>query len=168
MQTKAKGLAPGEGQKLRALGEKHLFQSARLVETPGGAPVFVAEEGSRVFDSEGKSYISGFAGLMYKNVGYGRKEIADAVYAQMLKLTSPPVTGATAPAIMLAAKLAEITPGSLSRSFLCTGGAESIEAGIKIAKQYQRHAGFPNRYKIIGRDGEYHGSGSMTMALGRP
>jgi adenosylmethionine-8-amino-7-oxononanoate aminotransferase len=139
----------------------------RQLEAPGGVPIFVGEKGSSVIDVDGKSYVDGFAGLMYKNIGYGRKELAEAAYKQLLEFSSPPGQGGTVPAIKLAAKLAEITPGSLGKSFLTTGGAEAIEVAVKLSKQYQRNAGFPNRYKIIARTGEYHGGSHLTMQLGK-
>jgi len=105
---------------------------------------------------------------MYKNVGYGRKEIADAAYDQMLKLTSSPGQHTAVTPVRLAAKLAQITPGSLSRVFFVTGGSEANETAVKMAKQYQRLSGFGNRYKIIARRGEYHGATHLTMALGKP
>jgi len=167
MEVRSKGLKAGEVQELRDKAKEHLWLSMRQLEAPGGVPIFIGEEGSRVTDVDGKSYIDGFAGLMYKNVGYGRKEIADAAYAQMLEFTSPPGQGSTVPAIRLAEKLAQITPGSLGKSFLTTGGAEAIECAVKMVKQYQRNAGFPNRYKIIARTGEYHGGSHLTMSLGK-
>jgi len=167
MEGKSKKLKADEVQKLRDMAKDHLWISMRQMESPGGLPIYVGEEGCRVTDVDGKSYIDGHAGLMYKNIGYGRKEVADAAYAQLLEFSSPPGQGSTVPAIKLAAKLAEITPGSLGRSFLTTGGAEAIEVAVKIAKQYQRNSGFPNRYKIIARTGEYHGLSHLTMALGK-
>ncbi len=138
------------------------------VSAPGGLHVFSEAEGSRVTDINGKTFIDGFAGLMYKNVGYGRKEIAEAAYDQMLKMTSPPGEHTTVPPVKLAAKLAQITPGSLSKTFFVTGGSEANETAVKMAKQYQRLSGFSNRYKIIARRGEYHGATHLAMSLGKP
>ena len=136
--------------------------------SPGGMNIFVSADGVRVTDVEGRTYIDAFAGLMYKNVGYGRKEIIDAAYAQMLEITSPPqFDQGTVPGILLAAKLAEITPGSLSRVHYVCGGSEANEVAVKIAKQYQKLAGSPNRYKIIAREGEYHGFTHLAMSMGK-
>lgn len=167
MEVKDK-LEDDEIQELCDMAKENLWLSVRQLEVPGRVLIFSGEKGrSRVIDIEGKSYIDGFAGLMYKNIGYGRKEIADAVYAEMMKLSSPPGHGSTVPPIRLANKLAQITPGSLSKCFFTTGGAEAIEVAVKISKQYQRNAGFPNRYKIIARTGEYHGLSHLTMSLGK-
>jgi adenosylmethionine-8-amino-7-oxononanoate aminotransferase len=138
------------------------------VSAPGGLHIFSEAEGVRVTDIKGRTFIDGFSGLMYKNVGYGRKEIAEAAYEQMLKMTSPPGEHTAVPPVKLAAKLAQITPGSLSKAFFVTGGSEANETAVKMAKQYQRLSGFGNRYKIIARRGEYHGATHLAMSLGKP
>jgi adenosylmethionine-8-amino-7-oxononanoate aminotransferase len=135
---------------------------------PDHVHIYVSGDGCRITDAEGKSYYDAFAGLMYKAVGYGRKEIADAAYAQMLKLTSPAqMDVGTVPAIRLSAKLAEITPGTLSRTHFVCGGTEANEVAVKTAKHYQQLAGSGKRYKIIARSGEYHGFSHLAMGMGR-
>ena len=135
---------------------------------PETMAIFVSADGVRVTDVEGRSYIDGFSCLMYKNIGHGRREIADAVHSQMLEMTSAPQFHfATVPGIELATKLAEITPGSLSRVHYVCGGSEANEVAVKMARQYQRIAGSSNRFKIIARQGEYHGFTQLMMALGK-
>src|SRR5439155_10225141 len=72
------------------------------------------------------------------------------------------------PAVELAAKLADITPGDLQRVFFCSGGSEAVETAIKIAKQVQVLRGFPKRSKFIARRGSYHGMtyGAMSLTTG--
>ena len=168
---KNKGLGSDEARQLRDKAAENMWLASEPVSAERNSDyvhIFVAAEGCRITDADGRSYIDTFAGLMYKNVGYGRKEIADAAYAQMLELTSPAeVGGATVPAVRLAAKLAQITPGSLSRTFFVSGGSEANETAVKIARQYQRISGFGNRHKIIARTGEYHGYTHLAMGLGR-
>ena len=101
-----------------------------------------------------------------KNVGYGRKEIADAAYEQMLELTYMPSGTTTKPTINLAQKISEITPGDLSRSFFTSGGSESNETAIKIVKAYFKRIGQPLRTKFISRIGSYHGATAGALALG--
>ncbi|MBW2367774.1 MAG: aspartate aminotransferase family protein, partial [Deltaproteobacteria bacterium] len=169
---KGKALGKDEIQELRDQSAEniwHPFQPMKLDRSPSGIPIYVEGEGCRITDAEGNSYIDGFAGLGYKVVGYGRKEIADAAYEQMLELTSSVQynTLATVPAIRLATKLAQITPGDLSRTAFVCGGSEANETAVKLAKHYQRLSGFGNRYKIIARNAEYHGFTHLTMSLGR-
>ncbi len=128
--------------------------------------VFVSGEGVKVTDSNGNTSIDAMSGLWLKNVGYGRKEIAEAAYEQMLKLTYMPMGTTTEPTIRLAEKVAEITPGDLSRSFFTSGGSESVETAIKLARAYFKRTGEPGRIKFISRKDSYHGATAGAMALG--
>ncbi|MCI0799154.1 MAG: aspartate aminotransferase family protein, partial [Chloroflexi bacterium] len=97
---------------------------------------------------------------------YGRTEIADAAYAQMLKLTYMPMGTTTEPTIQLAEKIASITPGDLSRCFFTSGGSEAVETAMKLARAYFKRVGEPTRFKFISRKGSYHGATFGTLALG--
>ena len=132
----------------------------------GEPTVYVSGEGVRVTDSEGNTSIDAMSGLWLKNVGYGRKEIADAAYEQMLKLTYMPMGTTTEPTIRLAEKVAQITPGDLSRSFFTSGGSEAVETAIKLTRAYFKRVGEPSRIKFISRRGSYHGATAGAMALG--
>ena len=132
----------------------------------GEPSVYVSGEGVRVTDAQGNTSIDAMSGLWLKNVGYGRKEIADAAYEQMLKLTYMPMGTTTEPTIRLAEKVAEITPGDLSRSFFTSGGSESVETAIKLARAYFKRIGEPSRIKFISRRGSYHGATAGALALG--
>jgi adenosylmethionine-8-amino-7-oxononanoate aminotransferase len=165
-------LRPEDFEKYRALGEKHLIQHGPVNRTtaykPENLKLFIKEDGCRLTDIKGKTYLDCFASLMYKNVGYGRTEINDAIYRQLQQLSSSVGTYPTIPAIKLAKKLADITPGNLSVAFFGSNGADAVETGIKMARHYQKLCGFHNRYKVICRRREYHGATFGTMALGRP
>ena len=109
-----------------------------------GEPLVIVDgKGVRVTDSEGRSYIDVNGGYNSVNVGYGRTEIAEAAYEQMLKLMYFPQGTTTVPTIKLAEKLAEITPGSLSRVFPVSGGSEANETALKIARAYHKRRGSP-------------------------
>lgn len=109
-------------------------------------------------DSEGRRYLDAMAGLWCVNVGYGRREIVDAVARQMTEMPYYPLTQSHTPGIRLAARVAELLPGDLSRIFFTNSGSEAVETALKIARQSQRKR-FPgqNRYKIIARHRGYHG-----------
>ncbi len=132
----------------------------------GEPAVYVSGEGVRVTDSQGNTSIDAMSGLWLKNVGYGRKEIADAAYEQMLKLTYMPMGATTEPTIRLAEKVAQITPGDLSRSFFTSGGSEAVETAIKLTRAYFKRVGEPGRIKFISRRGSYHGATAGALALG--
>src|SRR6516165_6802367 len=118
----------------------------------------VQAEGCYVFDSEGRRYLDGMAGLWCVNVGYGRREIVDAVANQMTRLPYYPLTQSHPPAAQLAAGLAELLPADLRRVFFLNSGSEAVETALKMARQYARRV-YPgqNRYKIIARHRAYHG-----------
>jgi adenosylmethionine-8-amino-7-oxononanoate aminotransferase len=131
-----------------------------------GTRIIVEGHGCRLTDIDGQGYIDGLAGLWLVNAGYGRKEIADAVARQMAQVHYVSSQGFTsAPTAALAAKLADLTPGRLSRVFFVSGGSEAIETALKIAKQCQFQRGFPKRHKIISRRGSYHGATFAAMSV---
>ncbi len=132
-----------------------------------GEPMIAVEgNGVRIVDSEGNSWIDVNGGYNSVNVGYGRQEIADAAYEQMNRIAYFPNGTTTEPTALLARKLAEITPGSLSRVFPVSGGSEANETAIKIARAYHSRRGESSRYKIISRMGSYHGTTAGVVWLG--
>jgi adenosylmethionine-8-amino-7-oxononanoate aminotransferase len=138
-----------------------------VMTAPDGFNIFVEGKGCRLTDIKGKSYIDYGSGLgNVVNVGYGREEIADAAYEQMVKLAFRPTHEPTIPQIKLAKKLADITPGNLSKVFFANSGTEANETALKIARKYQQLLGFPNRSKIIVGSYRYHGSTYGSMSLG--
>ncbi|HUG16176.1 MAG TPA: aspartate aminotransferase family protein [Thermomicrobiales bacterium] len=124
-----------------------------------GPLVLTRGEGSRIWDSDGKRYIDGFAGLWNVNVGHGRAALADAASDQINTLAfAPTFFGlATPPAIQLAAKLATMYPGSVNHFQFTSGGAESNETAIKIARYFWSIQGKPDKVKILSRMQGYHG-----------
>ncbi|MEC9308130.1 MAG: aspartate aminotransferase family protein [Chloroflexota bacterium] len=132
----------------------------------GEPQIFVEGKGCKVTDASGNTYIDAMSGLWLKNVGYGRTEIADAAYEQMLKLTYMPLGSTTEPAVRLAEKIASITPGDLSRCFFTSGGSEAIETAMKLSRAYFKRVGEPSRTKFISRKGSYHGATFGALALG--
>ena len=132
----------------------------------GDPLILVDAHGVTVTDSSGKSWIDVNGGYNSVNVGYGRAEIAEAACDQMLKMNHFPIGTATIPTIKLAKKLADITPGSLSRTFPVSGGSEANETALKIVRAYHRRRGESGRYKIISRKGSYHGTTAGVLWLG--
>ena len=133
-----------------------LFQHQRLEETT--LAVYESAHGTTVVDAEGREYLDAYSALWNVNVGYGRQEIADAVYEQIQKLPYYPHSQINVPATMLAEQLADCLPGDLNHVYFCNSGSEANETAIKIARQYGRQT-YPgqNRYKIISRYRGYHG-----------
>lgn len=121
-------------------------------------PMIVSEaKGSWITDHEGNRYLDGMAGLWSVNVGYGREELAQEAYEQMVKMTYTPMTQSHEPAIELAEKLNEMLNGDYV-FFYSNSGSDANEVAFKIARQYHRQNGEHSRYKIISRYRGYHGS----------
>ncbi len=154
---------------LKDAANKHLFvgmtNAAQLAEE-GGPLVMDSAEGVYVTAMDGKKYIDGISGMYFRNAGHGREEIARAVYEQLSRISMNVYAGATPATIQLAAKLAELTPGDLTRTFFCQGGSEANESSLKMAQAYHMRRGDKGRYKVISRRGSYHGSTYGTMWLG--
>ena len=133
-----------------------IFQHQALDNTD--LTVIKEAHGTTITDSEGNQYLDALSGLWNVNVGYGREEIADAVYEQMRQLSYYPLSQINAPATLLADKLADLLPGNLQHVFFSNSGSEANETSIKIARQYGRQK-YPgqNRHKIIARYRGYHG-----------
>ena len=131
-----------------------------------GPLVIARGEGSRVWDTDGKEYLDGFAGLWNVNVGHGRTELADAAREQMARLAFQPTFFgiATPPAIELSTKLAEMMPGPINHFQFTSGGSESNETAFKIARYYWSITGKPEKVKIISRLMGYHGIATGTLA----
>jgi adenosylmethionine-8-amino-7-oxononanoate aminotransferase len=132
----------------------------------GDVPVIVRGEGPYVFDQHGRRYLDGLSGLFVSQVGHGRREIAEAGARQAAELAYFPLWSYAHPkAIELAARLAELAPGDLNRVFFTTSGSEAVESAWKLAKQYFKLIGQPERYKVISRTIAYHGTSMGALAV---
>ena len=154
-------------QALDAAHHLHPFSDAHSLNQLGSR-VVVRGEGVRIWDSEGQCIIDGMAGLWCVNLGYGRKELAEAAYQQMLELpfyntffktTHPPV-------IELSALLAELTPPQFNHVFLTNSGSESNDTVIRMARHFWAAQGQPQKKTLISRINAYHGSTIGGASLG--
>ena len=129
-------------------------------------PIIVRGEGAYVYDSNGRRYLDGLAGLFVSMVGHGRDEIAEAAARQSKELAYFPLWSYAHPrAIELAERLANLAPGDLNRVFFTTGGSEAVESAWKLARQYFRAIGQPGRFKVISRDIAYHGATMGALSI---
>ncbi|MEX0761296.1 MAG: aspartate aminotransferase family protein [Dehalococcoidia bacterium] len=155
-------------EELQQIAGDHMFMHASQInDWRGKLKIFVKGEGCWVTDIEGNRLLDGMAGLWFKAAGYGRREIADAVYQQMLAIESPPANSSTLPTIELAGKLAEIYHDHGARTFFVSGGSEAVETAVKMAKKYQQLRGKGGAFKVISRRYSYHGGTAMAVSLGR-
>lgn len=132
-----------------------------------GSLVMSHAEGPYVYDSDGNQFIDGIGGLWCVNIGYGREEMADAIadqikqipyYSTFNHLTTPPAAN-------LAAKLAELAPGSLNHVFFGTGGSMANDTAVRIIHFYFNRLGKKNKKKVIARTDGYHGSTYLAMSM---
>jgi putrescine aminotransferase len=157
---------------LSELDKKHyLHPTSSIKQQQENGPAIIFSEGEGVYlkDVSGKKYIEAMSSLWNVNVGYGRKELGQVALEQMTKLafSSSFSTFSHEPAIRLAAKLAEITPGNLTATFFTSGGSESTDTAFKLVRHYWKLKGVPERKKIISLKKGYHGVATgSTSATG--
>jgi len=133
-----------------------------------GARVIVRGEGIYIWDSEGKRMLDGMSGLWCVNVGYGRKELADAAYRQMLELPfyNSFFNTVNVPAIKLASALVEVAPQGFTHVFYADSGSEANDTVVRMVRRYWDLEGQPQRKVIISRHNAYHGSTVAAASLG--
>jgi 4-aminobutyrate--pyruvate transaminase len=133
-----------------------------------GPLVITRGEGVRVYDDQGREYIEAVAGLWCAALGFSNKRLADAAYAQMLKLPFYHAFTAKShePMIDLSEMLIERSPCPMSKVFYANSGSEANDTAIKMIWYVNNALGRPLKKKIISRIKGYHGitiaSGSLT------
>jgi len=154
-------------QRLDAAHHIHAFLDQKQLNQEG-ARVIVRGEGLNLWDSEGKRYLDGMAGLWCTYLGYGRQDLNAAAYKQMQELvyynlffytTHPRV-------VELSELLFEILPTKYSHAIYTNSGSESNELLIRTVRRYWQIMGKPEKKILIGRWNGYHGSTLGTAALG--
>ena len=120
----------------------------------------VRGEGALLWDADGRELVDGMASLWYCAIGHGRREMADAIAAQVATLEAyscfDPFT--TDPAEQLAEVLCDLGPMPDARVFFTGSGSESIDTAMKLARVAHVQAGQPQRKLIISRVRGYHGT----------
>jgi adenosylmethionine-8-amino-7-oxononanoate aminotransferase len=129
-------------------------------------PIIVRGDGCYLEDVNGKRYLDALAGLFAVNIGYGfGEEIGEAAAAQMRELPFYTNWSYAHPrAIELAAEVAELAPGDLTRAFFVSGGSEAVESAWKLARQYHAARG-ERRWKAVSRNVAYHGTTMGALSI---
>ncbi len=140
----------------------------KLQQDLGGSRIITRADGVYIHDGEGHQILDGMAGLWCVNVGYGRQELAQAAYDQMLELPYYNTFFKTAspPPIRLAAKIAEKMGGHLTHVFFNSSGSEANDTVFRLARHYWKLKGQPQRTIFISRWNAYHGSTVAGVSLG--
>ena len=163
-----------EASRLHELDRTHWLHPQGDLDAPAGTLpqlIFTSGQGATLTDVEGREYIDAMASLWNVNVGYGRHELADAAAEQMKSLAFSSAYGGfgNAPAIRLAARLAELAPGDLEVTYFASGGAEANDTAYKVARLYWKLRGQPDKVNIVSRLRDYHGlTYGATSATGLP
>ena len=153
---------------LQKLAKEHLWlhftRMGGYLETE--VPVIVRGEGCYLEDANGKRYLDALAGLFAVNIGYSYgEEVGQAALEQMRELPFYTNWSYAHPrAIELAAEVASLAPGDVSRAFFVSGGSEGIEAVWKLARQYHAARG-ERRWKAISRNVAYHGTTMGALSI---
>jgi len=120
--------------------------------------IIVKGEGVYFTDHHGQKIIDGSSSLFCCPIGHGRKEIAEAVYKQLLENDyASPFGSATPGTFELAQKVARITPDPINHVFFVNSGSESIDTALKMCMAYHRARGEGQRTRFVSRDRAYHG-----------
>lgn len=156
-----------ELQALDAAHHMHPFSDGAALAAKG-ARVITGADGVTLTDSEGHKILDAMSGLWCVNIGYGRKELADAAYRQMRELPYYNTFFQTThvPAIALSAKLAELAPDGMNHVFYAGSGSEANDTNIRLVRHYWMQKGQPDRNIIIARKNGYHGSTLGGGSLG--
>jgi adenosylmethionine-8-amino-7-oxononanoate aminotransferase len=130
--------------------------------------VIASGDGIWLTDSNGNRYIDAMSGLWVVNAGHGRRELADVAARQMAELPfANPFAYATRPAVDLASRLAGLTPPSIQRFYLVNTGSDAVDTALRMARQYHWNRGERRRFKVISRNGSYHGMTGGALSVNR-
>ena len=135
---------------------KHLFvgmSNTNDLNMEGGPTILKEGKGIYVWDQEGNKYLDGISGMYFRNIGYGREQVAKEIYQQLSKVSMNMYSAVTESTIKLSKKLADLTPGNLTKTFFSSGGSEANETSLKMAQAFHNRQGNKGKYKVISRKG---------------
>ena len=135
----------------------------------GDAPgrVITGGKGISIVDKQGREMIDGFAGLYCVNIGYGRTEMAEAIYQQALELSyyHTYVGTSNEPLIELSEKILKLAGMGMSKVYYGMSGSDANETQLKLVRYYNNVLGRTQKKKVIARSRGYHGSGIASGSL---
>jgi adenosylmethionine-8-amino-7-oxononanoate aminotransferase len=146
---------------LQELAKRHLWMHFTRMSAyhDHDVPIIVRGDGCYVWDEHGNRYLDALSALFCVNIGHGRADVVQAGADQAKELGFFTTWSyAHPPAIELAARIASLAPGDLDRVFFTSGGSEAVESAYKLARQYHKLTGKPNKTKLIAREIAYHGT----------
>ncbi len=164
---------PGTGsittEQLRLWDKRHVWHPfTQMQEWERDEQIIIARgEGCWLIDTDGNRYLDGVASMWTNVHGHCRRELNDALKEQVDRLEHSTLLGlGSEQSIILAARLAEITPHGLDRFFYSDNGSTAMEVAVKMAYQYQVHSGHPERSRFITFRNAYHGDTLGAVSVG--
>ncbi|MBO0876259.1 MAG: aminotransferase class III-fold pyridoxal phosphate-dependent enzyme [Pseudonocardia sp.] len=125
-----------------------------------GMRTMVRGEGAHLTDDRGHRFIDLLSALYCVNAGHGRTEIGQAMAKQAAELAFFPSWGSTTTPVVaeLAERIVSLAANGFERVFFTSGGSDSVDAAWKLSRQYHRLRGKDTKYKILSKEGAYHGT----------
>jgi len=150
-------------------GIGHVWRPYAQMKTAAPALPVVATDGARIKLADGRELIDGIASWWTACHGYNQPHIRDAVERQ-LKVMPHVMFGGLVheQALTLAARLAALLPGDLTRVFFSDSGSVAVEVALKMAVQYWINKGVKGRTRFVSFNGGYHGDTYGAMAVTDP
>ena len=146
----------------------HPFTDHKTFHAAGGPRVITQADGVYIWDGKGNKILDGMAGLWCVNIGYGRKELAEVAYKQMLDLPyyNTFFKTTTVPTTDLATKISSVLPKRFQKIFFTNSGSECNDTMVRFVRHYWKLKGKPYRQHFIARNRGYHGSTMVAANLG--
>ena len=146
----------------------HPFTDHKAFHAAGGPRVITQADGVYIWDGKGNKILDAMSGLWCVNIGYGRKELADVAYRQMLDLPyyNTFFKTTTLPATELATKISSLLPKRFQHIFFTNSGSEANDTIVRFVRHYWKLKGKPYRQHFIARTRGYHGSTMVAVNLG--
>jgi putrescine aminotransferase len=156
----------GDLQALDGAHHVHSFTDPALIAS-GKTRVVVRGEGCQIWDSDGRRFLDGMAGLWCVNVGYGRQELVDAATQQMAELPfySNHFQSTTPAMTTLAHKLSKLTPDGLDHFLFTSSGSEANDTIVRMVRYFWKLQGAPTKRTFVSRTMAYHGSTLAAASL---
>jgi adenosylmethionine-8-amino-7-oxononanoate aminotransferase len=149
----------------------HIMVDFMQMKTFADDPLIWTEgDGIWLTDVDGNRYIDGLSGTFCLSLGHNNRALVEAGSRQLARLAmATPTMGTSDRALELAKLLLEITPADYTTMKVLSGGSESVEAAIKMARQYHKQSGVPTKFKILSHYRGFHGAtGNALSATGWP
>jgi adenosylmethionine---8-amino-7-oxononanoate aminotransferase len=159
----------GDWERLLAIDRERVWHPYRPLPAASPPLPVVAAEGVRLRLADGRELVDGMASWWCAIHGYRHPRLDAAVREQLERMAHVMFGGLThEPAVLLAERLVQIAPQGLERVFFADSGSVSVEVAIKMALQYQRAVGRPERTRLLTVRGGYHGDTFGAMAVCDP